>query len=123
MSATVQTESPEVAAVRVTGVLSQADLLDAQRTVAGLLESRQTISLLVIADGFEGFEASGWSDMSFQQAHDHQIERMAIVAEQKWEDLALLFTGAGLRRVEIKCFPPASIAQARAWLAESDQSS
>ena len=47
----------------------------------------------------------------------HQIDRIAIVADRVWEDLALMFAGQGLRRVDVQFFGPSSEKQARQWLA------
>ena len=38
---------------------------------------------------------------------DVHIERMAIVGERQWEELALLFTAQGLRTFPIQYFGPA----------------
>ena len=117
MSATVQAESPQIVSVRISGRLTLAELHAAQQGLSKLLDTGNSVSLLVTAEQFEGFEtAQNWNDLSFQQRHDHQIQRMAIVASQEWEDLSLLFTGAGLRKVEIQFFPPWLIKEARAWL-------
>jgi hypothetical protein len=41
---------------------------------------------------------------------------MAIVADAKWEDQALMFAGKGLRKIEIEFFTPAEMGRARQWL-------
>ena len=58
------------------------------------------------------------SDFSFQVAHDDDIERMAIVGDEQWRDLTLLFTSQGLRPFPIEYFAPGRLAEARAWLLE-----
>ncbi len=58
--------------------------------------------MLVLTDNFEGWERGGaWNDFSFSDS-DASIERMAIVGDRKWEDLALLFTAKGLRAFPIE---------------------
>ena len=42
---------------------------------------------------------------------------MAVVAEENWEDLILMFTGKGLRPFPIERFFPVDEAKARTWLA------
>jgi hypothetical protein len=42
---------------------------------------------------------------------------MAIIGEEQWRDLTLLFTSQGLRPFPIEYFVPARLAEARAWLA------
>jgi hypothetical protein len=75
----------------------------------------QNTNLLV--ENFAGIDKAGnWSDVSFQARNDPFIEKIAIVGEKKWEDVALLFSGKVIRRVPIEYFPPADVAKARAWL-------
>ena len=64
------------------------------------------------------------SDESPRQAGTIRLNRRpkksdyTIVAELRWQSLALAFTGAGVRRAG-KVFPPNELDQARSWLAES----
>jgi hypothetical protein len=51
-------------------------------------------------------------------AHGGEISKIAIVAEPRWEALALAFAGAGVRRAPVKFFPPHELEQSRSWLAE-----
>jgi hypothetical protein len=75
----------------------------------------QNTNLLV--ENFAGIDKAGnWGDVSFQARNDPFIEKIAIVGEKKWEDVTLLFSGKGIRRVPIEYFPPADLAKARAWL-------
>jgi hypothetical protein len=45
-----------------------------------------------------------------------QIEKIAIVADPKWEIETLAFAGAGFRRAPVKFFSANQLALARAWL-------
>jgi hypothetical protein len=102
----------------VSGQLTQRELAAAQADAARLIHSAGKIRFLVLTEGFQGWERGGqWSDFSFQEAHDAHIERMAIVGEEQWRDLTLLFTSQGLRPFPIEFFAPARLAEARAWLA------
>jgi len=42
---------------------------------------------------------------------------MAIVGEDKWRDLVLLFASKDLREFPVEYFPPEQLAAARVWLA------
>jgi hypothetical protein len=102
----------------VSGRLTQGELAAAQAEVAGIIATSGRIRVLVLAQDFAGWEKGGqWSDFSFQQAHDDDIVRMAIVGEEQWRDLMLLFASQGLRPFPIEYFPPGRLADARAWLA------
>jgi len=48
--------------------------------------------------------------------NDPFIRKMAIVGEKKWEELAMLFTGQGMRKFPIEYFPPADLDRAKTWL-------
>ena len=75
--------------------------------------------LLVILESFEGWErGADWNDLDFLISHGGKISKIAIVAEPRWEPLALAFAGAGVRRAPVKFFPPNELEQARSWLVE-----
>jgi hypothetical protein len=75
--------------------------------------------LVILEENFEGWErGADWNDLDFYASHGRKISRIAIVAEPRWETLALAFAGAGIRRAPVKFFPPNELEQARSWLAE-----
>lgn len=118
MSAEIQDATGGILTVRITGKLSQPELRAVQKSAAEILQRQGRMRILVLAEGFQGWERGGdWGDLSFQVGSDPFIERMAIVGEKKWEDLAVLFAAKGLRQFPVEYFPPAELAQARAWLA------
>jgi hypothetical protein len=119
MSVTISPEAGDLITVRVSGKLGPAHWMMVQQDVAKRLSSSRRTSFLVIVESFEGWEQGDWDDMSFQLEHDSHIGRMAIVAEPKWKDEALLFAGKGFRKFDIQFFPDTRIADARAWLASS----
>jgi hypothetical protein len=70
-----------------------------------------------MTEDFEGFErGADWGDISFLVKHDRQVDKIAIVGNQKWESEMLVFAGAGFRQGQVQFFPPNQLAQARAWL-------
>jgi hypothetical protein len=62
-----------------------------------------------------GFERAPTGDIA-TLASDHQIKKIAIVADKKWESDALTFAGAGFRQGQVRFFPQNQLAQARAWV-------
>ena len=49
-------------------------------------------NLLVIAEGFQGWSKGGeWGDMTFMMEHDHLIDRIALIADEKWKEKILMF--------------------------------
>ena len=104
--------------LRVSGRLTQAELASLQQRSSEIIRKAGTVRVLVLAEHFEGWEQGGqWDDFSFQEANDSRIERMALVGEEKWRDLALLFTSKDLRQFPVEYFPAEQLAAARAWLA------
>jgi hypothetical protein len=103
--------------VRITGRLSCSELAAAQKAAAEILRKEGAMRVLVLAINFEGWERAGdWGDVSFQMDNDARIEKMAVIGEKKWEELAIAFTAKGLRPFPIEYFQPAELASARAWL-------
>jgi hypothetical protein len=117
MSVSWQQTPERVVVVRISGRLEPSEWLAAQMAVSKLLNDEPaSSSIMVIAESFEGFARGDWNDMTFVLKNDSRIARIAIVADPKWEDQMLLFAGAGLRKFEMKFFPAAEMAQARAWV-------
>jgi hypothetical protein len=117
MSAEIVNVSDGTVTVRFTGKLCQPELTELHKQTAEIIERQKRVRILVIAEQFQGWEREGaWGDISFQIKYDRHIERMAIVCEEKWENLALLFASKGFRRFPIEYFPLAGIDSARAWL-------
>jgi hypothetical protein len=118
MAAEVSGVDGAVVTLTVSGQLTQRELSAAQAEGARIIGSTGPIRILVLAQDFAGWEKGGdWDDFSFQMDHDDHIERMAIVGDEQWRDLTLLFTSQGLRPFPIEYFLPGRLAEARAWLA------
>jgi hypothetical protein len=121
MSATFEAAEGGVGILRISGKLSQGELAAVQQDAGAFLRARGRGRLMVVAVAFEGWEqGAAWDDASFQEENDARIEKMAIVGDARWEDLALAFVGKGLRPFPIEYFPHAEIGRARAWLAGPD---
>ncbi len=118
MGAPIEKEG-DLLVVRVTGLLrkSELDAVQARGTEGWGPDTRAKV--LVIAENFLGWDRSGnWDDVSFSAVYGRRFDKIALVAEPKWEDQLLMFTGAGIRRTPVRFFPPSQVQQARAWLAE-----
>jgi hypothetical protein len=102
---------------RVSGMVKKAEVETAQKEVIRIIKSGFKARILLIAEGFQGWDNTGdWGDVSFQMKYDEQIEKIAVVGEKKWEDLVSVFLGKGLRPVEIKLFQPSQLGVAQAWV-------
>lgn len=111
----VSTEGGRVIA-RIRGVLTRADLAAVQASAVDGIRRHGRIRLLILAEGFEGWhQGEDWSDVSFME-NDPAIDRMAIVGDRRWEELALIFTAKGMRTLPIEYFDLSQEALARAWV-------
>jgi len=121
MGATVEKEV-DVHVLRITGLLRKAELNSVQARAAADWGPDTRGKVLVLADGFLGWDRSdNWDDVSFHAVYGRRIDKIAIVADPKWETQLLMFTGAGIRRTPVRFFAPDQTTQARAWLAETSQ--
>jgi hypothetical protein len=100
--------------------LKRSEFAAEQSALARQIDSGSKPRLLVILEKFEGWERGvDWgNDLDFLFLHSGKISKIAIVAEPRWEALALAFAGAGVRRAPVNFFPPNELEQARSWLAE-----
>jgi len=113
-------EQGNTGVVHVTGTLRKNEAEQVQQHCKETIEEVGNIKLLVILDEFTGWEkAEGWEDNSFAEQHDKYIDKFAIVGDDKWRDMAYMFTLKGLRPVDIEFFNAGDETEARQWLVES----
>jgi hypothetical protein len=117
MGVTIRQEEGDLSVIRISGLLKKSEMDAALAAEARKWGPSTRIKALVMVEDFEGFErGADWGDISFLIKHDHQIDKIAIVADPKWEIEILTFAGAGFRQGQVKSFPAKQLAQARAWL-------
>ncbi len=110
----------KILSAKVTGQLKSAELAQLQKRAAQAIDKLGKVRMLVVVEDFQGWEkgGEGWGNISFQANYDDKIEKIALVGDQKWKDMALHFTGQGLRPVAIEFFEASKLAEAKAWLAK-----
>jgi len=119
MAIQVENESNNTCVLRISGVLSQAEFSATQKDLARKIDFGSKPRVLAIVENFDGWErGTDWNDLDFLVSHSSEIQKIAIVADPKWETQALAFAGAGVRHAPVKFFPPNDLAQARRWIAE-----
>ena len=102
----------------MTGKLTESELGAAEKRLAEIIKTEGKIRILAVTEAFSGWERSDkWGNFANQQKNDPHIEKMAIVGDKEWRDLALMFTAQGLRPFPIEHFVTADIEKAREWLA------
>ena len=104
--------------VKISGKLKWAEFAQAEKSASEIMRLGGKVRFLILTENFQGWESQGaWGGLDFQLRHDEQIERIAIVGEERWRELAEMFTGKGLRSVDIRYFTPSQEALAKAWIA------
>ena len=117
MAAGILDHANGIITLKISGKLTQSELASIQAATARLITPGGRWRILVLTENFSGWELGGeWNDFSMQAENDAGIEKMAIVGERRWEELALIFTAKGLRPFPIEFFEPIQLPQARAWL-------
>jgi hypothetical protein len=115
----IKYEPNQTCVLRISGILKRSEFGAEEKALARHIDSGSNPCLLVVLENFEGWEGGAdWNDLDFYISHGRRISKIAIVAERRWEALALAFAGAGVRRTPVKFFPPNELGQAQGWLAE-----
>jgi SpoIIAA-like len=117
MSTSLQHERDNIYRIDVRGLLRKEELDWCQEQLIGEMARIGAVRLLFVLDGFEGWDPHGdWQDLSFYVRYGDAIERIAIVGDERWRSLALMFASVDLRRAPVEFFPEDAAGEARAWL-------
>jgi hypothetical protein len=101
----------------IRGILSKADIERSEAELASELSRIGSAKLLCVLKEFKGWETPGnWNSLTFYMKHGDAIERIAIVGEERWRSLALMFAVADLRKAPVEFFTEDALTQAREWL-------
>jgi hypothetical protein len=114
---TLQDIGDNVYRLDISGVLRVAEFDAVRQLAATEILRHRKVRLLVVLSHFSGWSRdSAWHDLSFYIQYGDDIERIAIVGDERWESEALMFAGADLRKAAVKFFRPHDAASARSWL-------
>jgi hypothetical protein len=102
---------------KISGVLRRAEVARAEAVAIEAMRSAGKVKFFILIESFQGWDnRDNWEDVSFQMEHDEQIEKIAIVGEKRWQEMAEAFVGKGLRSMDIRYFVPPELALAKAWI-------
>lgn len=117
MSMTFTKESDVFFVVTVHGVLTFDDQREFEMRGRGEIDRSKKVKVLALLDQFSGWGKQGdWGDLTFMHEYDPYIEKIAVVANEKWRDQLLMFLGAGMRQADVKFFFDDEEEDARDWL-------
>ena len=116
MSVTFSKESENLFVINIQGTLTFEDLIEVQNKARAEIDHSKKAKLVILAGQFTGWGEEGdWGDLTFMYEYDPYIEKIAIVADQKWREQILMFVGAGRRQATVDFFLDAE-ELARDWL-------
>ena len=119
MPVQVKYQPNDLCVLRISGILKRSEFGAEETELARHIDTGLKPCLLVILENFEGWErGADWNDLDFYISHGRRISRIAIVAEPRWEALALAFAGAGIRCAPVKFFRLTNSSRHEAGLAE-----
>ena len=122
MSVTFTKESEDLSVIRIKGVLTFDDQKEIEMKGRADIDRNQKVKVLVLAEEFSGWGKEGdWGDLTYMYEYDPYIEKIAVVAEDKWKDQILMFIGAGRRQASVEFFFPDKEQDARNWLQGESQ--
>lgn len=117
MALTIIDSVGRLVSAKITGELSRSEVGHIQAVAREAIRCCGKISALFILENFQGWQRAGeWGDDSFLTEHDKDIDKIAVVGDDKWRDFVYAFLAKGFRQAEVEFFPPADLSKARNWL-------
>ncbi len=103
--------------LRLSGLFTNEQRKAMENAGRAEIDRRSKIRILLLADGFEGWAKGGdWGDIRFMLEYDPYMEKIAVVADEKWRDSFLMYLAAGHRQAAVEFFPLGQEKKAREWL-------
>ena len=104
--------------VYVTGKLVKTDYETFLPAVERLVKQHGKLLMLVEFNDFHGWTGSAlWEDIKFDAKHFNDIERLAIIGENKWEKGMAAFCKP-FTTAKVRYFDHTDAAEARNWLVQ-----
>ena len=117
MSMAIRKKSQDLLLVHFTGILKDSDQNEFERIGRLEIDHSRKIKILVNATGFSGWgKDCDWSNREFVHEYDPHIEKIAVVADEKWKEQMLIYLRAGRRQGLVAFFSPSQAQDARDWL-------
>jgi hypothetical protein len=118
MSMTMRDEGGNLFRFELRGLVRRADFERCEQELKAQIARVGPVKVLFVLDGFTGWHPTDrWGDMSFYVTHGDNIQRMAIVGDERWRSETLMFAGADLRKAPVKFFSTPYATLAQDWLA------
>lgn len=120
MGVRLRHERDNIYRVDISGMLGEVDFGALQQAAAGEIQKTGKIRLLIVLNYFTGWAPGNWHDLSFYIRHGADIERIAIIGDERWRKETLMFAGADLRQSAVAYFAPPYRNEATTWLQQAE---
>ena len=112
-------EGGKILAIHVSGKLAAADYEQLVPEFERLVRLHGRLRVRFDMTGFHGWTAGAlWEDTKFALHHFHDIDRLAVVGDRKWQEGMATFCKP-FTAATIRYFDHADAAAAQAWLGEA----
>ncbi len=104
--------------VKIKSELKKSELDQIQMLAIEVIKQWAKIRVLVILEDFQGWErGENWADITFAVEHDNDMGKIALVGDESWKELAVVFLRKPFRKFPTEYFTHAQLERARAWIA------
>ena len=108
---------PDVVEFHVSGTLTGDDYDRLVPELERLAAERGPLRMYIELRDFQGWTPAGlWKDLRFDATHQDDMERIAVVGENRWEEWATKLSQPFLK-ADMRFFPPEEAEAARRWVA------
>jgi hypothetical protein len=115
----IEENDGKVLAVHVSGKLEASDYEQLVPEFERLVKQYGKLNVLFDMTDFHGWDVGAlWEDIKFDVQHFADINRCAMVGEEKWQQGMAMFCKP-FTKATIRYFDHANITEARKWLAEA----
>lgn len=105
----------DVLEVEVSGKLERADYERFVPRAEESIAAHGAVRVLLVMRDFHGWTAGAlWEDLKFDLKHFADVERLALVGEERWQKGMAAFTRP-FTRAEVRWFDLARLQEAREW--------
>jgi hypothetical protein len=105
-----------IVTIQLSGKLTKDDYATLVPECESAIQQHGAIRILFQMTDFHGWEwAAAWEDLKFDAKHHADIEKLAMVGENKWEK-AMATLCKPFTKADVRYFPAEEVAQAMEWL-------
>ena len=121
MIETIETGSPKVVGLKLTGKLHDEDYRRFVPMIESILTAEGKVRLFVQFEEFQGWDMhAAWDDFKFGLSHYSDFERIAMVGDRRWEKW-MASVCKPFTKAKVKYFDRSEADAAWKWLRETDE--